>query len=149
MTDIALQSGSDLSIDIALSNGDLVADNGLRTAIILSLLTDRRAEPDDSIPDGSNDRRGWWADALAANEGDRFGSRLWLLAREKDLPAVRRRAETYATEALEWLRTDGIASSIEVEADTASREVLALRIRVIRSNGQVIEERFNNLWESL
>lgn len=149
MTDIALQQGPDGLIDIALSGGDLVADDGLRTAVVLSLLTDRRANAEDIPPDGTDDRRGWWADALASNEDDRFGSRLWLLSREKDLAEVRRRAETYATEALQWFKDDGIASGIEVEAETVRRDILGLRILITRTNGQVIEMRFNNLWEGL
>lgn len=149
MTDIALQQGPDGIIDIALSGGDLVADDGLRTAVILSLLTDRRANAEDIPSDGSDDRRGWWADLLASNEGDRFGSRLWLLSREKDLAEVRRRAETYAVEALEWFKDDGIATGIEVEAKTVRWEILSLWIRITRNDGQAIEMRFNNLWEGL
>ncbi|WP_328184615.1 phage GP46 family protein [Marinobacter sp. OP 3.4] len=149
MTDIALQPGFDGRIDIQLQGGDLVADDGLRTAVVLSLLTDRRANPGDALPDGSDDRRGWWADILARVEGDRFGSRLWLLSREKNLAEVRRRAETYAAEALEWLREDGIANTIEVEAETVATDRLGMKIRIIRTDGQAIEQRFNNLWESL
>lgn len=149
MTDIALHPGFDGRIDIQLENGDLVADDGLRTAVVLSLLTDRRANLGDVLPDGSDDRRGWWADMLATAGGDRFGSRLWLLSREKNLAEVRRRAETYAAEALEWLREDGIANTIEVEAETVAMDRLGMKIRIIRSNGQAIEETFNNLWESL
>ena len=149
MTDIALQPRFDGRIDIQLNNGDLVADDGLRTAVVLSLLTDRRANPGDVLPDGGDDRRGWWADMLATAGGDRFGSRLWLLSREKNLAEVRRRAETYAAEALEWLREDGIANTIEVDAETVATDRLGLKIRIIRTDGQAIEERFNNLWESL
>lgn len=149
MTDIALRPGFDGRIDIQLQDGDLVADDGLRTAVVLSLLTDRRANPGDVLPDGSGDRRGWWADMLARAGGDRFGSRLWLLSREKNLAEVRRRAETYAAESLEWLREDGIANTIEVEAETVATDRLGMKIRIIRSDGQAIEETFNNLWESL
>ena len=149
MTEIARQPDDHGRSDIQLSNGDLVADDGLRTAVVLSLLTDRRANPGDVLPDGSDDRSGWWADMLARADGDRFGSRLWLLSREKNLAEVRRRAETYAAEALEWLREDGIANTIEVEAETVATDRLGMKIRIIRTDGQAIEERFNNLWESL
>ena len=105
--------------DWAIQRGDLAPDDGLETAVILSLFTDRRARPDDPLPDGS-DRRGWWADAYpraSARAGqDPIGSRLWLLEREKDTREVVNRARDYAEEALQWLVDDGIAERIEVMA---------------------------------
>ena len=56
----------------------LRAERGLRSAVLISLFTDRRAEPGD-VPEGE-DPRGWWADVLG-EEGDRIGSRLWLIDR--------------------------------------------------------------------
>lgn len=110
--------------DWAIKDHDLAPDDGLETAVILSLFTDRRARQDDPLPDGSEDRRGWWADAyhpapLGAPPGegnDLIGSRLWLLEREKDTQEVVNRARDYAEEALQWLVEDGIAEQIEVMA---------------------------------
>ena len=99
--------------DWVIKDHDLASDDGLKTAIILSLFTDRRALEDDPLPDGSDDRRGWWADAFA---GDQIGSRIWLLEREKDTREVVNRARDYAEEALQWLIEDGIAQRIEVMA---------------------------------
>ena len=100
--------------DWAIKDQDLAGDDGLETAIILSLFTDRRALEDDPLPDGSDDRRGWWADAYVGQ--DHIGSRLWLLEREKDTREVVNRARDYAEEALQWLVEDGIALGIEVMA---------------------------------
>lgn len=96
--------------------GDLVAENTLRTAVILSLFLDRRADDDDVLPNGSNDRRGWWADTVAPMteygiggglaSGDRIGSRLWLLSREKQLAGVLDRHDTMPRRPLPgWWRT--------------------------------------------
>lgn len=137
----------DGALDIALTDaGDLATDDGLRTAVTLSLLCDRRAEPDDVIPDGTTDRRGWWADTIADQDGDRFGSRLWLLSREKELPEVRRRAEAYARESLEWLLEDGVAAEVEVTAETLDREVLWLRVDIQRGDGTRIADRYQYVW---
>ena len=46
--------------DYALQTMLLQEDNGLDTAVILSLLTDRRAQDDDIIPGNSGDKRGAW-----------------------------------------------------------------------------------------
>lgn len=76
MTDIALHWDAVLNCaDIALKNGALDTDDGLRTAILISLFTDARALDDDVLP-APEDRRGWWGDAIPEIEGDIIGSRL-------------------------------------------------------------------------
>lgn len=134
-------------LDVALDEaGDLQSDDGMRTAVALSLLSDRRALPDDELPGGGTDRRGWWADALADRQDDQFGSRLWLLGREKDLASVRDRAETYARESLEWLLEDKVAADLEVIATTVSNDALQIRVVVIRGDGSRLAEQFQYVW---
>ncbi len=142
--DIALVYDAEAgAFDLAIAGGDLVADEGLETAVLLSLYTDRRALDEDELPDGGTDRRGWWADAY----GDRpIGSRLWLLSREKELDSVLRRAEEYASEALAWLTEDEIAASVEVEAIHLRRGVLQLIVRIQRGESPPLERRFDYVW---
>lgn len=131
--------------DLALEDGDLATDEGLETAVILSLFTDRRAEPDDPLPDGTNDRRGYWADAY----NDRpHGSRLWLLRREKERGAVLRRAKTYAEEALAWLVEDEVASEVVVEATNLRRGVLQLRVEIRRGEREALERQYEYVWQN-
>ena len=136
----------DQALDVALIDGDLATDDGLRTSVALSLLCDRRAEADDIIPDGTDNRRGWWADAIADEDGDLWGSRLWLLGREKELPEVRRRAEAYVREALDWLLEDGVATEIDVTAETLGRDVLWLKVIIKRGDGSRIADRYQYVW---
>tara|TARA_B100000700_G_scaffold15695_1_gene15456 strand:+ start:4578 stop:5027 length:450 start_codon:yes stop_codon:yes gene_type:complete len=147
--DLALKSVGG-GLDLELLDGDLASDDGLRTAVALALLSDRRAEPDDVLPDGNDgprgDRRGWWADAIAERDGDRFGSRLWLLSREKTLPEVRRDAEAYAHEALAWLLEDGVAAAVEVAASTEERDILELEVVIQRGDGTRVAGRYQYLW---
>jgi len=131
--------------DLAMEDGDLATDKGLETAVMLSLYTDRRAEEDDTLPDGTNDRRGYWADAY----NDRpHGSRLWLLDREKELDNVPRRAEEYAREALEWLIDDEVASEVIAEAANVRRGVLQLRIEIRRGDQSSLERQFEYVWQN-
>lgn len=135
-------------IDYAIDALGLTEDDGLETAVVLSLFTDRRAEDDDRLPEpGDTDRRGWWADAFPEIEGDRIGSRLWLLNREKQTQDVANRAREYAEEALAWLVDDGIASRIEVEAAFVRAGVLGLGVAIHRPDIPAVEHRFNVLWE--
>ena len=107
-------------------NGGFLTDEGLGTAAFISLFTDRRAGADDGLPPA--DRRGWVGDALATTAGDRIGSRLWLLKREKQTEETRARAEEYAREALEWMVADGLVTGIEIEAAWVAPSVLGVRI---------------------
>jgi len=120
---------ADGRFDLDFGDGGTAIDEGLRTAVIISLFSDRRAEADDALPDGGDDRRGWWGDIYPQAEADRIGSRLWLLSREKQLPAVLKRAETYAREALQWLVDDGEVTDLTVVGSIPNGGVLGLTIR--------------------
>lgn len=135
MSDIRL-IWNDWGADCVVQSADLLREDDLETAVILSLLLDARARDDDALPDGSGDRRGWWADSAApAADGDRTGSRLWLLSREKTLPEVLRRARDYAEEALAWLLEDGAAKNVSVHAAMPRRGLLALTVVITLPDG--------------
>jgi phage gp46-like protein len=134
--------------DWLLAERALAGDDGLDTAVILSLFTDARARAGDVTP-APDDLRGWWGDAYATPAGDNIGSRLWLLTRRKQLPAVLNEARSYAEEALRWMLRDRIASRIEVLASIPRAEVLGLEISISRPHGQPVRYRFETLWASL
>lgn len=121
-----LAAGAPPHFDWQQVSPSLAEDDGLETAVILSLFTDRRAEDDDVLPDGTDDRRGWWGDAYPDIDGDRIGSRLWLLHREKDAQRAVNRAREYADEALRWLIDDGIARQVTVATGWVDRTSGAL-----------------------
>lgn len=129
--------------DLAIDEGDLATDEGLETSVILSLFTDRRALEEDRLPDGTTDRRGWWADAYADRP---IGSRLWLLYREKTLDEVLRRARTYAEEALAWMVEDGLAKRVAVEAWNIRHDTLGLRIQIYRPTGLALDRQYDYVW---
>lgn len=137
--DILLAFGA-LGADLQLAGGDLMTDDSLLTAVVVSLFTDRQAEPGDELPAGGTDRKGWWADATlpatAAGGRDKIGSRLWLLGREKQLPAVLARAQAYAEEALAWLVEGGHVQAVSVSASAPARGVLLLSVRLRRREGE-------------
>jgi len=137
MTDVALiiADGLQLTCDIAMAGADLALDNGMNTAIIISLFTDARADPDDLLPYAGADLRGWWGDAYAPIPGDVTGSKLWLLQRSKQTQDTLNRAQQYAQDALAWMIEDGVAASIEVTASFPSLGMLRLDIEVDRPSG--------------
>lgn len=135
--------------DWVLSGGLLGEDHGLKTAIIISLFTDARARDGDVIPDGTNDRRGWWGDVAPpvnapAGAPWRTGSRLWLLSREKQTAETARRAEDYCREALDWLTRLGVAERVEVSCTWQETGVLGIALAAAKANGAT--ERWGWLW---
>ncbi|WP_165675827.1 phage GP46 family protein [Metapseudomonas otitidis] len=148
MSDIALVwNGTEA--DLAIEGGDLVLEEGLQTAAVISLFSDRRARLDDVLPADDGDRRGWVGDAWPRVDGDQIGSRLWLLNREKDVPETLRRAREYARESLAWLIEDGIGASLDVQASVPMRGVLRLELTVNRRDGSTLNHQFDTLWENL
>lgn len=137
-----------IALDLAGDALDLATDRGLQTAVLISLFTDRRAEDDDMPPSGDpNDRRGWWGDQFAEVEGDRIGSRLWLLDRSKNTSETVRRAKEYVLEALAWMIEDKVVSSIDVEIVT-SRDGLGLGVGLNRPGKDQVAFKYAHAWES-
>lgn len=121
--------------------GDLLQDDGLSSAILDSLLTDRRAEEDDILPDSSDsNKRGFWYDTVASEQDDKQGSRRWLLDREKQTDRVLRSEEAFAKEALNWMIEDDVATSIEATAEWESSTALLLNIIINLTTGGTYEQ---------
>lgn len=153
MTDLAIRWSNDrFGGDVALVEGRLATDEGLRTAMLISLFTDARARGDDALPEAGADPRGWWGNGFG-RESDRaggtreLGSRLWLLAREKLTPATIARARAYVTEALGWMTAEGVVSALEVEVTRMGDQVLAIAVAVERPEGPA-RQRFDFKWEA-
>jgi phage gp46-like protein len=142
MTDITtVWSIPDGRGDWAQAGASLLSGNDLPTAILISLFTDRRAAPDDAIPDGSRDPRGWWGDL---GRSVPIGSRLWLLDRSKATTDVLNRAHDYVVEALQWLITDGVVAKFDLTVEWTRPNMLGIRIIAHQPDGKSVP--FNYAW---
>lgn len=151
LADLALVWSIDAgSADLAMIDSDLASDAGMTTAVLLSLMLDRRAANDDVPPSGDPaDRRGWWADEFADVEGDLIGSRLWLLDRSKLTAETGRLAKEYVLEALKWMLDDKVVSSIDVTIDLATRGSMLIGLTLQRPGRKAISFRFAHVWEAV
>ncbi|WNC90964.1 phage GP46 family protein [Paraburkholderia sp. FT54] len=122
----------------------LETGNDLETAILISLFTDRAAEPSDTIPDGTNDPRGWWADAGADVP---IGSRLWLLAREKQTQETLQRAYDYIVEALQWLIDDGVVAKFDVYVEWTRTSMLGAQVVAYQQDGSTKATAYSWAWQ--
>jgi len=140
MTDIALIQHDNGFFDIALNGVDLATHAGLESAIIISLYTDARASNDDLIPDGTDDRRGWW--------GGSFGSKLWLIDRAKATQETLNQAREYCHEALQWLIDDGVARVVDVTTEWLRDGVMIITVDITRPDGDRNTFKFADAWEA-
>lgn len=126
----------------------LASGHHLETAVLISLFTDRLAEPADRLPSNDGNRKGWWADTGKRSD-ERIGSRLWLLHREKQSNETRLRAEEYAHEALAWMLRDEVADMIDVAATWLRLGWLDLDITIWRQDRRLFHGRFQWTWTEL
>lgn len=140
MADVAL-AWNDFGADVIIQGGDLVADGGLATAVLISLFTDARAPQLSELPQGEKSLRGWWGDLSQRVTG----SLLWLIQREKVLPEVALRAQEYAQNALAWMIEDGVAEAVTVNAQLVRPMGLQLRITITRG----ASKQYSYLWDAV
>jgi phage gp46-like protein len=131
--------------DWQLSGKSLASGRDLITAITISLFTDRQAEPDDAVTDGTDDLRGWWGDSGA----DRIGSRLWLLERSKRTQATLQLAQTYIAEALQWLIDDGVVAGFEIRVEWDKANQLSAQVVALRIDGTTQAMNFAWAWNGI
>ncbi len=121
--------------DLALGQGDLLQDHGLQTAVLLSLFSDAYSD-DETL----EDRRGYWGD----QDGDRFGSLLWTLEREKATNETAERARGFTERSLRWLIDDDIVQTVTVEATYPEHSQLRLDVRLTRGTARG----WSHIWQS-
>lgn len=133
--------------DWLLAGADLAKATDLETAVIISLFTDGRADPDDVIPDGTGNPRGWWGDTGRTR---RLGSKLWLLDRAKETEETRLRAQDYCEAALAWLVEDGVAASVEVDAAWQSKPGwLGVKVTILEPDATVSVFNYQWAWKAV
>lgn len=132
--------------DWALAGPDLASGGDLESAVLISLFTDRVADPDDEIPDGSGDPRGWWGDLGRTSP---LGSKIWLLERAKRTEANRLRAQDYARDCLGWMVDAGLAADVEAVAEWQARGRLAVAVTLSRPDGREAVFNYQWAWEAI
>lgn len=145
MSDIAITL-KDNCFDLEIKDGDLLADNGLETAVAISIFTDRRVN-DEELPILEQSKRGWWGDMIPDISLDRIGSRLWTVEREKTTTEVLRRVEELCREALDWMIEDGVAKEINASSVYDSQKFMETTIEIVEPD-DVESTRFQVIWKS-
>lgn len=134
--DLALPLASDgLTADLSIVKGTPLIDDGLQTAVYISLFSDARVAGDG----------GWWGDLLGDSP---LGSRLWTLARAKLVPGIETIVEGYCREALAWLVDGGIAESVTPTVTIVRPSTLSIEVEITQpGDAEASEYRFT--WSAL
>lgn len=119
--------------------------DNLTRAVIISLFTWRRADPDDD----SEQPMGWWGDSYPTIQNDRIGSRLYLLQRTTLTNKTVELARGYLEQALAWLKDDGVVSQIAINVLRRGTEILTAEITLYRNDGNSQLITFDDLWSAL
>ena len=122
-------------------------EDGLHTAVINSLFLDRRADADDPVPAHVTDLRGWVGDGFFV-EGDRMGSKLWMLrfiGKQTSEPGdpLLYWAKTWTGQALAWMVADGICDHIKVTTWYPRMECLRIHVELYQNDNLI----YRDQWE--
>lgn len=145
--DLQLAVRENGAFDFKVENFDFAMDDGLESAVVVSLFTDRRV-PIEELPAWEDGQRGWWGDSQNADPNDLTGSKLWLLAREKQLDEVLRRAEEYSKQALQWMVDDGVAKSVSALAEWVATGQMALTVSIQKPEDKKVDFNFSVNWQA-
>lgn len=119
--------------------------DSLTRAVIISLFTWRRADPDDD----SEQPMGWWGDSYPTIQNDRIGSRIYLLQRTTLTSKTVELARGYLEQALAWLKDDGVVSRIAINVQRRGTDILTAEITLYRNDGSSQLITFDDLWSAL
>ena len=119
----------DIKID---TDGDFVQDEGLETAILMSLLLNERANASE-VPQPTK-RGGYWGYEV---NGMQF-SKIWLVSGRKTSDKLNKIIE-YANSCLQWLVSEGYATGINCSAEFIS-EGIELTVSITKENKVIYSE---------
>ncbi len=125
------------------TDGDVVTEDSLDAAIIVSVLTDRRADSSEVKP--AHLRRGWIGNE--ETPGFEIGSKLWLYEQARVTRSVLNGVSDAAKDALQWLVEDGVAISVREPVVGVTQTGLDLTVTVEKPNSEAQSE-FFALWKN-
>lgn len=146
MTDITL-SLTNNQFDWLITNNDLVwsNDNGIQTAVLISLFTDRVAPIDYKFDPFEYDPRGVWSDTY---NDYIVGSLLWTLTKRAVITSKQTllaQAQQMCLNALQWMVKENLIYNLSVNCSFLNSTTLAIQVQLTSYNSnkpQIIDTVF-------
>ena len=118
MSDFAIQLTED-GADLALSKTDIELSGGLFNSVYLSLFTDGY----------------WWGNALNDSESELDSDIPRILREEMLTQATANDVQVEAARVLNWLKSNGVASSVTIETEIVGTSRLNISVDIQRNTG--------------
>lgn len=118
-------------------NGDFEQDDGLETAILMSLLLNERAD-ESEVPQPTK-RGGYWGYEV----NDMMFCKLWLINGRRTRDKLNR-AIDYANRALAWLIEEGYATDVETNAEFIENGI-SITVSITKNNTIIYSDTYY-LW---
>jgi phage gp46-like protein len=131
--------------DISASNGDLDLTQGFDSAILISLLTDARA--DKSQISRPEKRRGWVGNVMSIVIGRQLGSFLWLVDQRRLISQTVIDTVDYANKSLKWMIDDKVVKKIDISGEIIPKQGIALNVILTAFDGSTSNQ-YVKLWEA-
>lgn len=134
-----------------IDNQMLKCTNPLYTCILLCLFTDKRAIDGMEIPDGTDDKRGWFGDSVLLDGEFEIGSWLWILDRAVLNDETELKAHDYTLDALQPLLDQNVIGELKVNVlANKSDNKLELDIACYsHKDGDYMQQQFNIWWKNI
>jgi len=139
--------GLDLGTD-PFGNVSTADEDNLVVIANIALWSDARADDDVEPPDGTQNRRGFWADTYE-DDGLSTGSLLWTLDRNVLTQTERNLAKDFAEQALEFMVTIGLAAEVVVTVEDNERQRLDLFVSINQDDGTTTAITYQDLWTAV
>jgi phage gp46-like protein len=149
MSDVRIKYFPDTGeFDLDIKVNEIENDEGLETAVLISLFSDARCE-EEELPEGETSRRGFWGDAVENPDNIQTGSKLWVvIERAKTTDELLEEVREFCEQALEWLIDDMVADSVTVETSYLNTSTLNIEIEITRPDGRSVNFKYNGVWEA-
>ena len=136
MSDLALYRRSSGDFDLAFDEdkGDLLTSDSLENAVVISIGTYARERKLGKTANLKPVVGGWWGDAL--DEKGTLGGYLYEAFPGKLTDSTARSIENLVTEALTWMIEDGVAKSVNCNAEIADKDMINVAVTVERPDGE-------------
>ena len=111
---------------------DATSNNDLENAFLISIMTDAKATTDEVAgQEDSLGLRGFWGDSLL---GYSTGSKLWLLKNQKLTEQTLSRLESYTKDALKWMLTEKLLTSLDVVATRIQKHIFKVETTAVEAS---------------
>lgn len=139
--DLQVREDDEGIFDLVLDGDDFAIEEGVETALIVSLFSDRRAASDE-VSDPLK-RRGWIGNQVAEVPGDNFGSGLWLYDQSRLDPQSANGLRLEAMQALEWMIDEGLATDVEAAVEAVQgRRTTILAVDLGQTSGNPLSKAY-------